>query len=70
MADLTSAVWGKSSRSGNSGNCVEVARNLVDSQGLVFVRDSKNTDGPTLAFSPSAWSGFLDGVRDGQFDLA
>ena len=36
--DLSRAEWHKSSYSGQSGNCVEVARNLP---GLVAVRDSK-----------------------------
>ena len=35
--DLSRAEWRKSSYSGQSGNCVEVARNLP---GLVAVRDS------------------------------
>jgi len=49
--------WLKSSYSGGSGNnsCVEVAF-VSDAVG---VRDSKNTQGPTLAFSPAAWRGFL-----------
>jgi hypothetical protein len=36
--DLSRAEWRKASYSGQSGNCVEVARNLP---GLVAVRDSK-----------------------------
>jgi hypothetical protein len=50
------AGWHASSHSsGNGGgNCVEVA--FVDS--AVGVRDSKNTEGPTLAFPPTAWLAF------------
>ena len=40
--DLSCAEWHKSSYSSQSGNCVEVARNLP---GLVAVRDSKAPDG-------------------------
>ena len=40
--DLSRAEWRKSSYSGQSGNCVEVARNLP---GLIAVRDSKEPDG-------------------------
>jgi hypothetical protein len=48
--------WRKSSYSGTSDNsCVEVAF-VADAVG---VRDSKNTQGPTLAFSPAAWRGFV-----------
>lgn len=58
---MTSAAprWRKSIRSANEGNCVEVAGNLP---GVVLVRDSKDPSGPTLAFSPDAWRGFLTAV--------
>jgi len=66
MADLTGAVWHKSTRSGgNGGDCVEVAVNLP---GIVAVRDSKDRTGGTLVFTPSQWTAFLDGVRSGDFD--
>ena len=55
MVDLTSATWRKSSRSGNVGNCVEVATNLAD---VVAVRDSKDTPGPVLTFAPAQWATF------------
>ena len=54
--DLSRADWRKSSYSGQSGNCVEVARNLP---GLVAVRDSKAPGGARLLFSPEAWESFL-----------
>jgi hypothetical protein len=54
--DLTGAQWRKSSYSGNTGNCVEVALNLP---GIVTVRDSKNPDGPALAFTADEWRAFL-----------
>jgi Domain of unknown function (DUF397) len=67
MADVTRAVWRKSSySSGNGGACVEVARNLP---GIVAVRDSKDPEGPALAFMPEEWLAFLDGVRAGEFSL-
>jgi len=67
VADLSGAVWRKSTRSDNGGNsCVEVAKNLPD---VVGVRDSKDRTGPTLAFDPVAWSAFIAGVKDGEFDL-
>jgi hypothetical protein len=64
--DLDGAIFRKSSRSGSEGNCVEVSTNLID---VVAVRDTKDRDGGTLVFTPSEWSAFLDGVRQGEFDL-
>ncbi|ROO58469.1 uncharacterized protein DUF397 [Micromonospora sp. Llam0] len=54
--ELTEARWRKSTRS-DSANCVEVADNLP---GRVYVRDTKNRDGGTLAFAPSSWSSFVE----------
>jgi Domain of unknown function (DUF397) len=59
MAHENKGGWRKSSYSGGStsSNCVEVA--FVASE--VGVRDSKNTDGPTLAFPATAWRTFVTG---------
>ncbi|WP_326555111.1 DUF397 domain-containing protein [Micromonospora sp. NBC_01813] len=54
--ELTEARWRKSTKS-DSGNCVEVADNLP---GRVYVRDTKDRDGTTLAFAPSSWSTFVE----------
>jgi hypothetical protein len=68
VGDLSRAVWGKSSYSnGQGGDCVEVARNLP---GVVAVRDSKDPDGPALAFAPTEWEAFAAGVKAGEFDLS
>ncbi|MFF0232000.1 DUF397 domain-containing protein [Micromonospora sp. NPDC005254] len=56
MSDLTGARWRTSTRSGNEGNCVEVADNLP---GVVAIRDSKDVEGPALTFSPAAWAAFV-----------
>ena len=61
----TDLSWVKSSFSYANGNCVEVA-SLP--QGGIGVRDSKNTEGPILRFTPDEWSAFLGGVRNGEFD--
>ena len=47
--------WIKSSYSADNGNCVEVA--VVPD--TVKVRDSKNADGPVLAFPAERWAAFL-----------
>ncbi|MFJ6216042.1 DUF397 domain-containing protein [Streptomyces sp. NPDC092296] len=49
--------WHKSSHSdGEGGNCVEVAA----CPQTVHVRDSKDKQGPQLAFSPEAWGAFVE----------
>lgn len=55
--DASELAWFKSSYSGgNDGNsCVE----LAVSPGTIHVRDSKNTEGPCLAFAPGAWAAFV-----------
>ena len=58
--DLSCAEWRKSSYSSQSGNCVEVARNLP---GLVAVRDSKEPDVGRLVVSREAWQVFMKKVR-------
>ena len=63
-ADLAQATWRRSSHSGGSGNCVEIAGNL---QGAVGVRDSKDPSGPALVVTPGAWRTFAVRVKSGEF---
>jgi hypothetical protein len=58
-------IWVKSSLSFANGNCVEVA-GLPD--GGVGVRNSRDSEGPALRFTPDEWHAFLGGVRNGEFD--
>ncbi|MDJ1137769.1 DUF397 domain-containing protein [Streptomyces iconiensis] len=57
--------WFKSSYSSNGGDCVEVAANLVVTDGVVPVRDSKAPDGPVVACGADAFAVFVGAVRDG-----
>jgi len=57
--------WVKSSLSFSNGNCVEVA-NL--SGGQIGVRNSRDSEGPVLRFTPDEWHAFLGGARNGEFD--
>jgi hypothetical protein len=69
VIDLTHAIWRKSTRSGNGGDCVEVASNLLNTHGVIAVRDSKDPNSPALTFTRSEWEAFTGGVHDGEFDL-
>jgi hypothetical protein len=63
MIDFDRAVWRKSTRTQQSGQCVEVA--AVESK--VAVRDSKDPSGPTLVFTSENFARFLIGLVDGDF---
>ena len=55
--------WRKSTFSGSSGdNCVEVAT----CPATVHVRDSKDKEGPQLAFTPAEWAHFVAFARAAQ----
>jgi hypothetical protein len=66
VAVLGTARWHKSSYSNHEANCVEVADLGGDA---VAVRDSKNTSGPALLFTPNAWRTFAARIKAGS-DLA
>ena len=51
--------WRKSSYSGSDPNCVEVGFTAA----AVAVRDSKDPDGPALAFAPAAFAAFLASAK-------
>lgn len=64
--NLTGANWHKSTYSGNEGECVEVAENLP---GVVLVRDTKDNGlGHMLQLRPTAWAGFVESCKAGEFD--
>ena len=60
------ARWRKSSYSGSGNNCVEVAPLPAG----ISVRDSKNADGPQLAFTPAEWRAFIAAAKTGHYDPA
>jgi hypothetical protein len=66
-ADLSTAKWFKSSRSGTGKDCVEVAH-LTG--GMVGVRDSKNSTGSALIFAPSDWDAFTATITDSGFNFS
>ncbi|MFE3885749.1 DUF397 domain-containing protein [Streptomyces lydicus] len=61
--ELSAARWRKSSYSNtNGGSCVEVADDFPG--GLVPVRDSKNPHGPALVIPATAWTSFVNSLKD------
>lgn len=59
-------MWKKSSFSQGNSNCVEVYVGKF----AINVRDSKlGEDSPVHTYTFEEWQAFLDGVRNGEFDL-
>ena len=59
--ELTRIRWRKSTYSStNGGECVEVGT----AARTVAVRDSKDPQGPALAFTPARWQAFTRTVKD------
>jgi len=57
--------WRKSSMSGAGGDCVEVAVGREH----VYLRHSRQIDGPVLVFLHREWEAFVAGVLNGEFRL-
>jgi hypothetical protein len=51
--------WRKATYSNGGENCVETA----SGSGVVLVRDTKDRDGGTLAFSAGAWERFTASLQ-------
>ncbi|HLI39443.1 MAG TPA: DUF397 domain-containing protein [Streptosporangiaceae bacterium] len=61
--DLSRIEWRKASYStSGGGNCVEVG----SAARAVAVRDSKDPDGPRLAFTPDSWQAFTRSIKQGS----
>ena len=58
--------WRKARRSANNGACVELAP--APATGQIYVRDSKDQDGPIVGYSGYSWRSFVADVKLGQFD--
>jgi hypothetical protein len=62
-AGRSALFWLKAQASG-AGGCVEIASTIDN----IAIRDSKDPDGPILVYTPTEFSAFLEGVRNGEFD--
>ncbi|WP_222869955.1 DUF397 domain-containing protein [Actinomadura decatromicini] len=57
--------WRRSSHSGSEGgNCVEVGAGRL----VVAFRDSKDPDGPKLAFGRAVFGALVSDIRAGRYD--
>jgi hypothetical protein len=61
---MSTTPWIKASASTGGTQCVEMRR----ADGAIEVRDSKNPDGPTLAYTAAEFAAWLDGAKKGEFD--
>jgi hypothetical protein len=57
--------WRKATASNNGSNCVEIGVSAT----RVGIRDTKDRDGGTLAFSKAAFAAFVGGIKAGEFEL-
>lgn len=58
----------KSTLSGGwDDNCVEV--DTANAPQVIRVRDSKDPEGPVLEFDEEEWKAFIEGVKNGEFDI-
>jgi hypothetical protein len=56
--------WRKARRSANNGACVELAPRA----GQILIRDSKDQNGPVIAYSQYSWRSFVAVAKTGHFD--
>lgn len=78
-SDLSRAEWQRvSPQPGEDESSVEIA--IVDGHDapvghkagedqVILMRDAKRPEGPVLVFTPAEWEAFVEGVKDGEFDL-
>lgn len=64
MTQTPNTEWIKATASNGGAACVQMRRNTEG----VEVRDSKDTDGPALRFTPTEFAAWLDGAKKGEFD--
>jgi Domain of unknown function (DUF397) len=64
-AELSGAMWRKSSISNSQGACVELAKVGTDE---FAVRNSRNPNGPALIYTQAEIAALIEGVKLGEFD--
>jgi Domain of unknown function (DUF397) len=64
-AELSGALWRKSSISNSQGACVELAKVGIDE---FAVRNSRNPEGPALIYTRAEIAALIEGAKMGEFD--
>ncbi|GAB3255133.1 DUF397 domain-containing protein [Kineosporia babensis] len=59
-----SITWIKSTKSADEGNCVELGADAS----AVYLRDSKNQQGPVLTCAPAGVAAWIHGAKRNEFD--
>lgn len=62
--EVRDLMWRTARRSAGNGACVEVA----PANGQIFVRDSKDQNGPVIYYSACSWRRFVTSAKIGRFD--
>ncbi|RSN71546.1 MULTISPECIES: DUF397 domain-containing protein [Actinomadura] len=66
--DVIGRGWRRSTHCNANGTCVEVA--VLSPSELVAARDAAYGDrSPVLTFDRAVWSGFINRLKEGAFDL-
>jgi hypothetical protein len=64
--DTATARWERTNLEDGSPAALEVG---YGDNGLVALRTAEHPDGDLLVYTQSEWEAFVEGVRDGEFDL-
>ncbi|MFC5750674.1 DUF397 domain-containing protein [Actinomadura rugatobispora] len=65
LSSPTAGAWRKSTYTGDTGDCVEVAHH---GGGGIAVRDSKDPAGPKLLLTGNAWRSLNQRIKNGRYD--
>jgi hypothetical protein len=64
--DTATARWERTTHEDGTPAALEIG---YADNGLVALRMAEDPDGDILIYTPSEWEAFVEGVRDGEFDI-
>lgn len=65
MENIDDLHWRKASKSGNGGDCVEMA----DTPDEIYVRDTKRREAGHITVKADSWRAFVAEIKAGQHDV-